>query len=130
MTLTMEIKANVRVFEDSSKKSPRFAPDDTLAATQATVFQREQSGDIEVATGNELVLSLGSVSSVRGVLVRVDQACTLRVNGSADGVLLTPSATGEPARYLAEAVLTEVKIVADQGQDVSGSYCVWGDPTP
>lgn len=128
MSLTMILRANVQIYEDAAKKSARYAPDDTLAAIQTSTFDRQQSGDFAVASAGNEALPLGDISSVRGVLVKVNAACTIRVNGSSDGVVLTPSESGKKAHYLVEGVFTEVRILADQGSAVSGSFCAWGDP--
>ncbi len=118
------------VAEDAELKSLLFERDSNLDQVILDGFDRVASGLLQINGGITESLSFGDVAAVKGLYLRVDQDLTVvKINGSADPITLTKQTADSFAKLFMEATLSAVTITAPAGLDVTGIYCVWGDPT-
>lgn len=126
----MRIKhtVNVRVAEDSEMAELLFGKPDEAALVTVDSYTHVASGSLEVLADQTESLSLGDVSSVKGLFLRVDNDCLVNVNELGTFQLRKPSTqTGTTARLFIEGDITSVTVKAPVGSNVHGVYCVWGD---
>lgn len=128
MAIRVKHKVAVSVGLDTDMKDTLLVTDDTLAEVILDGFDRGVSNVIAVAAAVTEALSLGDLSTVRGLYLKVDTDCKVYLNGSADGIELKTGGTGKPAKLFVEATITQVDVEAIAA--LTGVYCLWGDPTP
>lgn len=123
-----------QVYGDTAYKDGRFTPDPDSELLVATGFQRQVNADFSIAALATESLGLGDVSLVRGIYIKVDADCIVRLNGSLDSITLRTPASGTPAfgpKLFMEADITQVQVENISGSDIlTGVYCMWGDPSP
>lgn len=129
MAIRVKHKVAVAIGLASDMKNTLLELDDTLAEVILDGFDRAVSNIVAIAAAATEQLSLGDLSTVRGMYLEVDGDCTVRLNGSTDDILMKVGATGGKAKLLLEATITQVEIEAT-GAAVNGVYAMWGDPTP
>jgi hypothetical protein len=125
----MRIKHSIflEIANDADMKEPLFGPiDETLAATQIDGYTKPASGIVKVLATQTESIPFGDVAAVKGIYLKVNQNCGLKINGEAAITLAMGNANGY-ARFFLEAALTSVQLVAGSA-DVQGIFCVWGDP--
>lgn len=122
-------RGNVRIAEDTDMKNLLFGPDADLAEQVLDGFTKQASGVFTVTANTSENLSLGDLTTVKGLFLRVSVDCTIKLNGSADAIQLRRGGalSSNTARLLIEAEVSAVEVTAPVASDVSGVWCVWGD---
>jgi len=114
---------------DVAQKQQLWLADPALSEVVTDQFQRCVGGLDEVAVVSTQVLSLGDVQDVRGLYLEADRTCRVRLNGSADPLVLQPAEAGKPAKLFVEATITQVTVEnLSAVNPVQVAYVVWGDP--
>lgn len=132
----MAIRLKHRVFVQASRdiagKQKLFYQDSDLSEVTADNFERMASGNLSIAALATESVPLGDVDAVKGIYLEVSQQCNVRINGSADDIIMTPPSgvSGTAAKLFLEAVISQVEIENTNADSaLTGVYCVWGDPT-
>lgn len=126
----MRIKHTIllQIANDADLKEPLFGPiDETLALTQIDGYTKQASGVIKVLATETESVPFGDVAAVKGIYLKVNQSCGLKINGAA-AITLAVANTNGYAKFFLEAALSSIQLVAGSS-DVQGIFCVWGDPS-
>ena len=115
-----------------SAKNALFAPDLVESGVTILTHTKAYSGVFSLAAGVAEDLSLGDLTSVKGMYLEVKDADTaiinLRLNGSTDDIRLLPPDLGSPAvskaKMFLEAAITQINL--NSSVDTTGIFCVWG----
>jgi hypothetical protein len=129
----MRIKHKVRprIAADTAMKNLLFGPDDDLSEVVIDQYDQQTSGTIKVLQSANEDVPLGDIDTVKGFYIQVDGDCTLKINGSSDGIDLVKSTTANVlyAKFFIEADITQINITAPSDADVIATYCAWGIAT-
>lgn len=120
-------KVTVRIAEDTLMKNLLFGPDDVLSEITVDDYVRQVSGLIAITAAGSEDLPLGDVTAVKGLYLRTDSDCVLKLNGGIETIQMRVPTNGTYAKLFIEADITGVNITADAGGDLSGMFCAWGD---
>lgn len=128
-TLSMAISEDIA----EPQKQLLFQRDADLQKQTIDTYLKEVSGNFIVIGGNQENLSLGDIAlPAKGLYLEANAECSIRLNGSADPVILRlPSSpqTGAKVKYFVEGDITAVEVDASENADVSGAYAMWGGGT-
>lgn len=128
----MRIKHSILldIGDDADMKDVLFGTDETLAQVIIDNYMRMTSGKLTVGVGLTESIPWGDVEAAKGIFIKVDQDCTLKLNGGAEAISLkrAGSSTTDRAKFFTEATLTGATITAG-AVAVNAVYVVWGDPT-
>lgn len=128
MAIRVKHKVGVNIGLDTGMKDTLLVTDDTLSEVILDGFDHAVSNIISVDALATEALSLGDLTTVRGLYLKVNADCIVRLNGSTDDIQLKVGGTGQPAKLFLEATITQVEVEAIAA--LTGVYCLWGDPTP
>lgn len=122
-------KVNVQIASDADMYNLLFAPDDTRSEVVIDAFARMASGLVKVAATTNEDLPLGDVTAIKGIFLKVDQECEVKLNGGTEIIQLRKPTTSSTvyARLFLEADISQVNINVPGADDLEGVYCVWGD---
>lgn len=122
-------KVNVRIADDADFKNFLFAPDDSLAEVVIDAYYRQVSGKFKIDLNTSEDLSLGDITAVKGIYIKVNKDCQVKLNGGTEIIQLRRpgSTTSDYAKLFLEADITQVNITAPTTEDMEGFYCAWGD---
>lgn len=133
MALRLKHRVFVQIAQDTAMKVKRFHPDPDLAEVVYDVFERQMNSDLSIVASGSQSLTFGDVTLVKGLYLELNGPAEVKLNGSADAMVMTPLLTGEnakPVKYFVEADITSVVVEnTDSENALTGVYCVWGDPT-
>lgn len=129
----MRIKHNVNVFvsDDAAGEQVLFGQTDTTQVLQTIDnMQRVCSGKFSIAASGTENLPLGDVGTVRGIWIRADLDFDAVFNGGSDTISFDAASASHKATCFMEATLTQVAITNPSSTAaLTGSFCVWGDPS-
>jgi len=117
---------NVRVAEDADMEDILFGKVDNLAVITHDEYTQVASGTINITQNTNEDLPLGDIDNIRAYWISVDQACELKFNGGTEIRYLVKSTAGNAIAFANETV-TAINIAAPVDEDVTGTYCLWGD---
>ena len=122
-------KVMLTVGDDAELKDKLFATDETLAEVVADGFTRVNSGRMHVDATETETVPRGDVTAIKGVFLKANQDCTVKLNGGVEPIALTRSSTltAATAKLFMEAALTGVAVTAG-ATAVDLVFCIWGDP--
>lgn len=122
-------KVNVRIADDADFKNFLFAPDDALSEVIIDAYYRQSSGKFKIALNTNEDISLGDITSVKGIYIRVNKDAVVKLNGGTEEIQLrrSGSTTSDYAKLFLEADITAVNISAPVTEDLEGMFCAWGD---
>lgn len=122
-------KVNVRIADDADFKDFLFAPDDTLAEVIIDSYYRQSSGKFKIEMNTNEDISLGDITAVKGIYIRVNKDAQVTLNGGSEIIQLRRSGTtsSDYAKLFLEADITAVNIAAPTTEDLEGMFCAWGD---
>lgn len=127
----MRIKhtVNVNIALDTDMNNILFGINKTLAEAIYDEYDKQASGTINIAQSLSEDLDFGDVDNVKGVYIKVDQDCIIKLNNGNEEINIVKgvSTTYDFAQFFMEAALTNVNITAPADEDLTGIYCVWGD---
>ncbi len=127
MAIRIKHKVNVKIANDTDMKDKLFEFDDTLAEVVIDTFQRQNSGKFHIAAEGVEDLPMGDITATKGVVIKFDQDCTIKINGGTD-VFSVEKAEGKTfARFFMEGTITAIEVTAIL--ELEGVFCTWGDPT-
>lgn len=115
---------------DADMKDLVFQTDDTLAQVVIDGYTKVNVATIAVIAGATEAVPLGDVAVLRGMYLKADQDCVLKLNGGIESISLKRAAAGtnDRAKFFAEMSMTGATITA--GATAVNVVCVvWGDPT-
>lgn len=126
----MRVKHTVQltVSEDTDQKQILFQRDATLAQVVIDNYERATSGLVSIAAAATENLPLGDVTNVKGLYLALSEEATVAINGSGDLIQMRKGGSASLAKLLIEADITEVAVTAPAAADLTGTFCVWGDP--
>lgn len=138
MALRLVLNPRIEIYESAQQKSIRFKRDEAKTKRNVDAFERENSGDLNIAGGAAEDLPFGDVDNVKGVHIQFEFSAAATVaganiilNGGADSLPVRPAAGQTVADFWFEGDLTQVNITnADATEALKGVFAVWGDPTP
>ena len=121
-------KVILQVSEDANLKNLLFETDETLAEVTINGYARACSGMMNVAAAGTESVPIGDVDAPKGLYLKADAACTIKINGSADGIALVPGNTtvGSTAKLFIEATITAVSVTAGVAA-LNLTFACWGD---
>lgn len=121
-------KVVLQVSEDTAEKNKLFSTDETLAIVTVDGYARAVSGMMQVAATLTESVPLGDVVAPKGLYLKADAACTIKINGSVTGIAMVPgnSTSGATAKLFIEATITAVTVTAGAAA-LNLTYCLWGD---
>lgn len=122
-------KVNVRIADDADFKNFLFAPDDTLSEVIIDAYYRQSSGKFKILMNTNEDISLGDITAVKGIYIRVNKDAVVKLNGGSEEIQLRRSGatSTDYAKLFLEADITEVNITAPVTEDLEGMFCAWGD---
>lgn len=128
----MRIKHSVLldIGDDADMKDLLFSTDETLAQTVIDGYMRMTSGKLTVAIGATESIPWGDVTAAKGLFLKVDADCSVKLNGSATAIPITRAnvGTNDRAKLFVEAALTAATLTAG-ATAVNAVYAIWGDLT-
>lgn len=129
MTLRIKHKVNVRIATDANMYNLIFGPSEHLSEVTIDDYTKSAGGTFNIAQGTNEDLSFGDVDSVYGLYIKADQNVVLKFNNGNETLTLRKSGSTEFdfAQIFIEGVFTAVNIAAPADQDVTGTWCVWGE---
>ena len=136
MAVFIDLKANVRIFEDAAKKNCLFALDDKLSEVAITNMDRMISGVRSIAANTTESVGVGDITVPRGIFIRSDLDVDLNIDFGS-GVQVIPlrkaaaSVAGAPtyARILLETTFATLTITnPDLTLAANVLFAFWGDP--
>jgi hypothetical protein len=121
-------KVIVKVSDDADMKDLLFATDEQLAEVIIDSWTKSLSGKVTVAMNTAENLCLGDIALVKGIYLKANKDVTIKLNGSADPIVLKRSGTSTNhfAKLFLEAAITQVNIAAPATEDAAIVYCIWG----
>ncbi len=129
----MRIKHTIRlqIARDTAMRRLLFSDDEQLAEKIIDNYQRHTQGHLSIAAGATESLSLGDVTSVKGMYLELDQDAYVRLNGSLDNIVMAkpPGASEDTAKLFLESTITAVEIENPTSSTLTGIYVMWGDAT-
>jgi hypothetical protein len=132
MAIRVKHSVFVQASQDTAGKQKLFYQDADLSAVVGDNYQRLASGNLAIAALATESLPTGDIDAIKGVYLEVSGQCNVRINGSTDDIVLSPTAgiTSGKAKLFLEAVITSLTIEnTDASIELTGVYCLWGDPT-
>lgn len=123
----------VALTEDAAGKQIIYKRDEELAKQTIDAFERGASSIFNIAASANEDVSFGDVDDVRGFYIEADGDFDVIFNGGAETVSfkVADTTTGRKAKCRMDAQVTQINITnPDATNALTGSYCVWGDPTP
>lgn len=129
MTLRMQHKVWLHLARDTDMKdTAQGGSDETVRAVQSDIFDRHSGGSFDVADGANEDLSLGDITSVKGVWLQTTAEVQIKINGSTTPFRLRKPNTAATAvaKFFMEADITAVNVINDTGAAITGDYVVWG----
>jgi len=127
-------KVNVFVTDDAELECVLFGGDNAdKELEQIDIFQRVVSGKFSIAGAGTEAIPLGDVDVPRGILIIADAAFDVIFNGGAETLNFSPAdtQTGRKTRCFMEATITAASVTNPNATvALTGTYVVWGDPTP
>lgn len=128
MPLRVQHKLLVQIGTDSTFTEKLFYPEDANAMVILDTMTNQHSGTINIAANTTGTLDFGAVAVVAGFKLKVYATCTVSINGGT-AVTLKPGsvATGVPAEYAGDVLVTSLSVTNPGGTPLLGNYCVWGD---
>ena len=119
---------NVRIAEDNDMENLFFGPSDNLAEVTKDEYDQQASGTFKILQGTNEDINLKDVDNVKGIYIRFDKDCTLKLNGSADGIDLKKgtNANFSFGKFFVEANISQVNLAAPVDEDMTGFFCIWG----
>ena len=134
MAIRVKHRVWVQAFEDVLAKNKLFAPDPELSEVVTDGFDKCFSGVISVAVAGNENLSLGDITAVKGLWLKIDGEALVKLNGSSDGLQLRLEPDGVAATDFAklffEGDVSAVNVANASAAVMSGVYFIWGDATP
>lgn len=131
----MRIKHNVNVFvsDDTAGEEVLFGQSDTSKVLQTIdAFQRVCSGKFSIAASGTESLPFGDVGTVRGFMIRADAGFSFILNGGSDVITFAPAdaQNGRKVTCFMEATVSAVSVTnTSSSAALTGTFCVWGDPS-
>jgi hypothetical protein len=129
MAIRIKHKVNVRIAEDPGMEDLLFSPDDTRAEVIIDSFDRQASGNLNITASTNEDVPLGDVDAVKGFYLKLSTDCTIVLNGGTDQLSISKPASSSYAKVFIEMACTQINISVPAGDDLTGVYCVWGDPS-
>jgi hypothetical protein len=118
----------VKIGDDPEMKDLLFGPDETLAQVVTDKYTKETSGKVSVVGGETETIDFGDITAVKGVYLKVNAECGIKINGgSAIQLRKSLDTTAGLAKFFIEADISSLQIVAAADTPVSGIFCAWGD---
>jgi hypothetical protein len=133
MPIRLKHTVIVQASQDTAGKQKLFWQDEALSEVVGDNFERIASGTLSIAALATEDVPTGDIDAIKGVYLEVSQQCTVRLNGSTDDIVMTPTegVTGGVAKMFLEAAITQIEIENTNATEaLTGVYCLWGDLTP
>lgn len=131
--MAIQVKHKVVVqnsLDTDQKRKLFFQDDDGTAEVVLSDFLKQMSSNLNVPVSTLEALTFGDVAAVRGFYMEVDGDCTVRFNGASTGIPVALGKNATRAKVLIEATITAITVEnLNATTEVTGVYCVWGDPT-
>jgi len=129
MAIRVKHRVYVHTYEDTAGKNKLFAPDPELSEVVNDGFDKQAGGVVSVAVSSNEGLSLGDLTAVKGLFLRVNGDAQVILNGG-DAIQMRKGPSGSTARLFIEADITSINVANPSATDVlNGVYCIWGDPS-
>lgn len=126
-------KVNLKVAEDTDMKDLLFGFDDTLAEVVIDTYDRVVSGKLVVEPSDDdppaaEEIPLGDIGAVKGIFLKVDQACSITINEGDTPIVMARAGTGSTdyAKLFLEADIEKVEILSPAEETTTVFYCIWG----
>lgn len=126
--MRLKHKIIVKVADDTDMKDLLFSLDDQLSEVIIDAWTKCFSGKVTVSLNTNEDLSLGDIGVVKGIYLKANKDVTIKLNGSADGLVLKRAGTlsTNSAKLFLEAGITQVNVTAPVTEDAEVLYCIWG----
>lgn len=125
---------HVKITEDADGLDVLWNPAQSLSKEVFSNMQLETSGKFSIAAAGVETLSLGDVTSARGILIEFDGDANLSLNGGTQvlSILRADTTAGRQARFVMEGTITSVSVTNPAGVTaaLTGRYVIWGNPSP
>ena len=121
-------KIIVKVADDADMKDLLFSLDDQLAEVVIDAWTKSFSGKVTVALNTNEDLSLGDIGLVKGLYLKANKDCIVKLNGAVTGISLKRAGTLTTcfAKLFLEAAVTSINVTAPASEDTEVLYCIWG----
>lgn len=131
MAIFIKRTTNARLYEDATEKDCLFAQPDSRATVTVDTVERYVSGKFSVAASGSEALSLGDVTTGRGVYIRFDGNAQIQLNGGADTIDIEPETTAQSTgTFFMTGPVSAVQVLNPSATTaLTGTYVIWGDPT-
>lgn len=133
MALRIDHKILVQISTDTAQKNKRFFhEDDTSHATSITTLDLEVSGELSIADAATKQLDFGALTDARGFYMEVTAPCNVRLNSGVQDIPVAFAPGKTVAKVFWEGAVTSIRIENTVGDAsvLTGSYTIWGEPTP
>jgi len=121
-------KIIVKVADDADMKDLLFSLDEQLSEVVIDSWTKAFSGKVTVALNTNENLSLGDIGVVKGLYLKANKDCVVKLNGAAEGLTLkrAGATTAHFAKLFLEVGITSINVAAPATEDTEVLYCVWG----
>lgn len=121
-------KVIVKIADDADMKDLLFSLDEQLSEVVIDAYTKVFSGKVTVALNTNENLSLGDIGAVKGIYLKVNKDCVVKLNTVTPGITLKRSGTLTScfAKLFLEADITAINVAAPATEDTEVLYCVWG----
>jgi len=121
-------KIIVKVADDADMKDLLFSLDEQLSEVVIDSWTKAFSGKVTVALNTNENLSLGDIGVVKGLYLKANKDCVVKLNGAAEGLTLkrAGTTTAHFAKLFLEVGITSINVAAPATEDTEVLYCVWG----
>lgn len=118
----------IKISDDAAGKDVLFETDSTLAESTIDSYAHSVSGRLTIPLNTTLAMSFDSLTAVRGIYLKVNQNCSVSINGGTAIVMaLADALTTTRAKLFFEGVITSVSVISPVLLPVEVSYCFYGD---
>ncbi len=128
-TLRMQHKVWLAIARDEDMKDlAQGGLDETVRKVQTDIFDRSGGNTFDVADGANEDLSLGDITSVKGIWLQTTAEIQIKINGSTTPLRLRKPNTAATAvaKFFLEADITAINVINDTGAAITGDYVIWG----
>jgi len=126
MSIRVKHIVQLQLSEDTDGTKRLFWRDTTPSTVVIDTFSKSINQVISVAVSSTDTLSLGDLTSVKGMYLEVSADAKLRLNGSSNSIDLR--AQNGTAKFFIESDITQVELENESADTVlTGVYVMWGD---
>lgn len=128
MAIRVKHTVLVQISADTDAKQKRYYPDSNTVIHDT--FDKQANGELSIPAATTEQIPFGDVDDVRGIYIELTGDAVVRVNGGNDNIPMTLAPSGTKVQFFLEGNLSAVEVENQGASAITGSYVVWGDPTP